>query len=76
MFNIPDSLEIIGLEKTGCKKSHIVQCVSDHTKHDRPKFDYFGTHVARGTVVLHTKNGDFTLAFDEKDGGARRVEIL
>lgn len=76
MFNIPDHIDIIGLEKTGCKKSHIQACINDKNLHGKPVYSYFGKHVTRGFMLLHTKNGDFTLAFDEKDGWARHVEIL
>lgn len=76
MFNISEKTIITGLEKTGCTKSHIVACLHDKNKHKNPEYSYIGKIVSKGTVLLHTCNGDFTLKFVEKNGWARSVEIL
>lgn len=76
MFNISMTTKIKNLKKTGCTKAHIEQCVWDRNLHEKPNFSYFGKTVAKGTMLLHTKNGDFTLKFDEKNGWARSAEIL
>lgn len=76
MFTITVETEIKNLEKTGCTKGHINQCLHDKNMRERPNYLYFGKHVSKGTVLLHTCNGDFTLKFAEKDGWARSVEIL
>ncbi len=76
MFNISMTTKIKNLEKAGCTKAHIAQCIYDRNLHEKPNFSYFGKTVAKGTMLLHTKNGDFTLKFDEKNGWARSAEIL
>ena len=76
MFNIADNKIIVGLKKTGCSKGHIAQCISDKNLHENPKYTYVGKRVQRGAMVLHTKNGDFTLMFDVENGWAREVVIL
>lgn len=75
MFNVSDSLEIKGIEKTGCTRGHIIHCISDKNAHEIPKDTYFGSTVRKGSMVLHTKNGDFTLHYDEKNGWARALSI-
>lgn len=76
MFNISMTTKIKNLKKTGCTKGHIENCIHDRNLHEKPNFSYFGKTVTKGTVLLHTKNGDFTLKFDEKNGWARSAEIL
>ena len=76
MFNISDNVEIKGLEKTGCSKGHIIHCLHDKNKHEKPEYSYLGKFVSKGTVLLHTFKGDFTLKFDECHMWARSVEIL
>lgn len=76
MFNIGMTTKIKTIEKTGCTKAHIEQCLHNKNLHEKPNYTYFGKHVSKGTVLLHTKNGDFILKFDECDGWARSVEIL
>lgn len=76
MFNISENTIITGLKKTGCTKGHIVACLHDVNKHEKPEYSYYGKIVSKGTVLLHTCKGDFTLKFDEKNGWARYVEIL
>ena len=75
-MNINENLKIVNLEKTGCKRGHIVQCLADNTKHDAPKYAYFGTRVQRGTVALHTVNGDFVLKFRAENGWLTYAEVL
>ena len=75
MFNIPENIEIIGLKETGCKPSHIQQCIHDKHLHDNVKYTYFGKRVRRGSMVLHTKAGDYLLCFAEKNGWATHLEI-
>lgn len=76
MFNISESTKITGLEKTGCKISHIQHCLNVNSMHSKPVYTYYGKHVSKGTVVIHTKNGDFTIRFDEKNNWARELEIF
>lgn len=76
MFNIGMTTKIKNLEKTGCTKLHIEQCLNDIHMHGLPHYTYFGKRVSKGTVPLYTKNGYYTLKFDECDGWARSVEIL
>ena len=76
MFNISMTTKIKNLKKTGCTKGHIENCIHDRNLHEKPNFSYIGKTVAKGTMLLHTKNGDFTLKFDEKNGWARSAEIL
>lgn len=76
MFNISEKTEIKNLEKTGCTKGHIQQCISDKNLHEKPIYEYFGKRVSRGVVRLHTKNGGFWLKFREQNGWATDVEIL
>lgn len=75
-MNIPNELEIINIMKTDCKKAHIAQCLSDASMHDEIKYDYFGQRVQRGKVLLHTKNGDFTLKFRAENGWLTYAEII
>lgn len=76
MFNISENTIITGLKKTGCTKGHIIHCLHVANKHEKPEYSYYGKIVSKGTVLLHTCKGDFTLKFDEKNGWARYVEIL
>ena len=75
MFNIGENTKIVGLEKIGCKVSHLQNCLHEKGKHEVPKYDYFGKFVSRGSILVHTKNGDFTLKFKERNGWAEYVEI-
>lgn len=75
MFNIPENLKIIGLKETGCKPSHIQQCIYDKHLHDNVKYTYLGTRVSRGSMVLHTKTGEYLLDFVERNGWATYLEI-
>lgn len=76
MFNISKETEIKGLEKTGYTKGYIQRCLHERKRHDEPKYSYIGKHVLKGTVLLHTCKGDYTLKFNVKNGWARSVEIL
>lgn len=76
MFNINSNTLFIGLQDTGLTQAHIGACVNDHTKHSNVKYDYFGMRVRRGTMTLYTKNGNFAIAFKERNGWAVEVEIL
>lgn len=76
MFNISEDTIIKGLNKTGCTKGHIVACLHDKNKHEMPEYSYYGKFVYKGTVLLHTCKGNFTLKFNVKNGWARSVEIL
>ena len=76
MFNIGMTTKIKNLERTGCSKMHIEQCLHDKNLHEEPKYSFYGKTVTKGTVILHTKNGDYKLKFDEKNNWARAVEIL
>lgn len=75
MFNIGEKTEIVGIENAKCKLSHIDACLHDKTKREPIKYDYFGKIVTRGTVVVHTKVGDLSIRFKEKNGWAERIEI-
>ena len=75
-MNISTDLNIINLEKTHCKRGHIAQCLADKNMHEAPHFEYFGKRVQRGTVVLHTKNGDFALKFRCENGWLASAEIM
>ena len=75
MFSIPYNIEIVGLESTGCSRGHIKQCISDKKLREAAQYTYFGKTVSKGTIVLHTSNGDMLLTFDEKNGWARSVSI-
>ena len=76
MFNIPENVEIKNLEKTGCKKSHIVHQLGVAGAINNVKYDYFGKIVTKGTLDLMTCNGAFKIRFDTKSGWARNVEVL
>ena len=76
MFNISDKIEIVNLEKTNCKRGHIEHCVVDQTRHDEPRYTYFGSKVQKGTMILHTVKGDFKLKFDVKNAWARKLEFI
>lgn len=76
MFNITENTILTGLEKTGCTWSHINSCMNEKGKHEKPVFTYYGPQVSKGSILVHTKNGDFTVRFDEKNGLARKVEII
>lgn len=76
MINIPDGFKIVNLEKTGCSREHIQQCLNDHNLRERINWRYLGKIVGRGSVVLHTKNGDFTLKFKTRYGWVKEAEIL
>lgn len=75
-MNIKADLDIINIEKTHCKRGHIVQCLADKNMHETLKCEYFGKRVQRGTVVLHTKNGDFALKFRCENGWLTYAEII
>lgn len=75
-MSINESLKIINLEKTGCKRGHIAQCLASKGMHDAPRYEYIGKRVHRGTVVLHTKNGDFDLKFRCENGWLTYAEII
>lgn len=75
-MNIGERSVIIGLEKTGCKLSHIEACLNDHTLHSNWDFTYYGKRVTKGTVILYTKNGKFKVRFDEENSWVRTLEIL
>lgn len=76
MFNIGQQTTILGLEKTKCSKGHIQQCISDINLHESPNYTYDGPKVQKGTMLLHTCKGDFTIKFDVESAWARQVEIL
>ena len=76
MFNINSNTKFIGLQGTGLTQARISACVNDKTKHSNVRYDYFGRRVRRGTMTLNTKNGNFVIAFKEKNGWAVDVEIL
>lgn len=75
-MNISPDLDIINLEKTHCKHGYIAQCLAVKNMHEAPQFEYFGKRVQRGTVLLHTKNGDFALKFGCDNGWLTYAEIL
>lgn len=74
MFNISEKTEIIGIEKTGCTREHLQHCINK--KSEPPKYKRFGKFSSSGTMVVHTKNGDFTIEFAEKRGWAKMVKVL
>ena len=76
MFNIGKNTAIKNLEKTGCTIGHIQQCISDKNKHEEPVYTYDGARVQKGTILLHTCQGDFTLKFDVENAWARAIEII
>ena len=75
MFNIGEKTEIKGLEKIGCNVGHLKDCLHTNGKHEKPNYSYFGTKISRGTIVLHTKNGDFTATFVDENGWLKEIEI-
>lgn len=75
MLNINENTVITGLEKTGCSIGHLQDCLHTKGKHEKFDYSYFGKSVSRGTTVVHTKNGDFTVAFEDKNGWAKRLEV-
>ena len=76
MFNIGEKTKIKGLEKTGCKISHIQACLHDKNSHEPVRYKYFGSRVSKGNVLVHTAKGDFNLYFEEENGWCRLIEVL
>lgn len=76
MFNINENTQIKGLEKTGCKISHIQACLHDKKQHEPVKYKYQGKRVSKGNVLVHTDKGDFNLYFEEENGWLRLLEVL
>lgn len=67
-MNIGKNTHIEGIEKTKCKVEHINHCLNARGMHEVVRTDYFGPRVQRGTVLLHTKNGDFSAKFVCENG--------
>ena len=75
-MNINEKTEIIGLDKIGCTVGHLQACLHEKGMHEKYNYTYFGKKSSKGTVCLHTKNGDFTVKFHEKCGWLQKVEVL
>ena len=74
MFSISPKTIIHGLEKTGCSISHIQHCI--YMNKEPVNYSYFGPRVAKGSLIVHTKNGDFTIRFHETNGWADEIQIV
>lgn len=75
-MNISDNINIVNINKTGCSVAHIRQCLSDASLHDAPIYEYYGSHVQRGTVDIHTKNGTFKMKFRAENSWITDAEII
>lgn len=75
MFNISKKTEIHGVENVR-SVSHLQQCLSDRSKHEAPRYTYFGTKVRKGSVLIHTADGDRVVTFREENGWATEIAII
>lgn len=73
MINISEKTVISGFSG---KRGTLAQAVSDKNLHRNLHYDYFGSHVTRGTVEVLIKGEWLTLRFDARDMWARTVEVL
>ena len=72
-MNIGEKTVIDGLEKTGCGRAHIGQCLSDKNLHKVVRYAYLGKRVQRGIVELHTKHGGFLAYFRCENGWVKEL---
>lgn len=75
-MNISKNTKITNLDKTGCSIGHVQQCIYDKNLHEAPVYSYDGPRVQKGTMLLHTCKGDFTIKFDAKNMWLRSLEVL
>ena len=73
MFNIGDKTELVGF--SDMKISHIGHQINSGGVLEM-NYTYFGKYVSRGTILLKTKYGNLLIKFDERDGWARRLELV
>lgn len=73
-MNISKNTEIINLPN-GLTTEHIQQCIADKNLHTTSKYSYFGIRVQRGTMMLHTKAGDYEVTFRCENGWLTSLEF-
>lgn len=76
MFTIPDDLLIVGIEKTECDRGHIQQCLNAQGGHELPHYTFMDPNMCLGTVLVHTRKGDFTLSFAVSAGVVKSLVVL
>lgn len=74
MFIISENTKITGKENVR-SISHLEHCLCTKGLHGVPVYDYFGTHVLKGGVLVNTADGDVFVKFNAKDGIAREISI-
>lgn len=60
----------------GITVPHLQACLGTKGLHEKTEYSYFGKRVSRGTIVLHTKKGNWKIKFTEKDGWLKTIEFL
>lgn len=76
MFNISEtSTKINGLPE-GVTFGQLQYSLYHKERHSKPKYEYFGKFVSRGTMDVLVSKGLLKIYFYEKSGWAKEIDIL